>query len=419
VRLSYSRAAAVEGPPRASLLCRARPLTSSSPSLIKTKNKGGVSVTLVGHPFDTLKVRLQTQPTTNPIYGELIAPSCHVPSPARRCRRRRLPRSAKAGLPRLERPLGSKTTPFPPAKRPEAKPAQTTRDPPKHPPDDLLTDLHKTNQKQKRKTKTAGVVDCARKTVQWEGLGGLYKGVASPLAGQMVFRASLFSTFGAAKRWLGTDGDGNARPLSAADFYKAGAITGFVAAFSEGPIDFYKSQIQVQIVRAKTDPAYKPPYTTVGACVRATLRENGVRGPFQGLGATILRNTPANAVYLGSFEVMKRAACERLGAASPADLPAWAVLGSAGLGGVAYWAVIFPVDCVKSAMQTDTIVRADRKYTNMLQTATDLWREGGVRRFYKGFAPCIIRAAPANASMLFTVEAVHNLMASSSSSPPK
>jgi len=227
----------------------------------------------------------------------------------------------------------------------------------------------------------------------------------------MVFRASLFSTFGAAKRWLGTDASGNAKPLTAADFYKAGAITGFVAAFSEGPIDFYKSQIQVQIVRSKTDPTYKPPYTTVGACVRSTLRENGFRGPFQGLGATILRNTPANSVYLGSLEVMKRAACEKLGVASPADLPAWAVLGSAGLGGIMYWGVIFPVDSVKSAMQTDTIVRSQRKYRTMVQTAGLLWREGGPRRFYRGFAPCLIRAAPANASILFTVEVMHNLMA--------
>lgn len=33
---------------------------------------GGISVTLVGHPFDTLKVRLQTQPTNPPIYGEVL-----------------------------------------------------------------------------------------------------------------------------------------------------------------------------------------------------------------------------------------------------------------------------------------------------------------------------------------------------------
>ena len=35
---------------------------------------------------------------------------------------------------------------------------------------------------------------------------------------------------------------------------------GFVAAFSEGPIDFYKSQIQVQIIRSKQNPDYKREY---------------------------------------------------------------------------------------------------------------------------------------------------------------
>jgi hypothetical protein len=38
---------------------------------------------------------------------------------------------------------------------------------------------------------------------------------------------------------------------------------------------------QVQIIRSKTNPDYKAPYTTVGACVKATLRENGFKGPFQ------------------------------------------------------------------------------------------------------------------------------------------
>lgn len=38
---------------------------------------------------------------------------------------------------------------------------------------------------------------------------------------------------------------------------------------------------QVQIIRSKTVPDYTPPYTTVGECVKATIRENGFRGPFQ------------------------------------------------------------------------------------------------------------------------------------------
>ncbi len=35
---------------------------------------------------------------------------------------------------------------------------------------------------------------------------------------------------------------------------------------------------------------------------------------------------------------------------------------------MAYWVVIFPVDVVKSAMQTDAIVKAERKYPDMLTT---------------------------------------------------
>ena len=67
---------------------------------------GGLSVTLVGHPFDTLKVRLQTQPANPPIY-----------------------RNAKSMFVRSVR----------------------------------------------RSVVLDGLVDCFKKTIQWEGLGGLYK----------------------------------------------------------------------------------------------------------------------------------------------------------------------------------------------------------------------------------------------------
>jgi hypothetical protein len=49
----------------------------------------------------------------------------------------------------------------------------------------------------------------------------------------------------------------------------------------------------------------------------------------QGLSATILRNTPANAVYLGNFEMMKRAYCNQYNVA-PDKIPGWVVLCAAG-----------------------------------------------------------------------------------------
>jgi hypothetical protein len=44
-------------------------------------------------------------------------------------------------------------------------------------------------------------------------------------------------------------------------------------------------------------------------------------------------------------------------------------------------------------------------------TLQALWAEGGVSRFYRGFSPCIMRAAPANAVMLYTVDKVSHLLA--------
>ena len=89
----------------------------------------------------------------------------------------------------------------------------------------------------------------------------------------------------------------------------------------------------------------------MGECVKQTFRFSGVRGPFQGLFTTMVRNVPANSVYLGSFEVLKKAAAEYKGCSVP-ELPAGYVLGSAGAGGIMYWCAIYPVDVCKSAIMT-------------------------------------------------------------------
>eukprot|EP00884_Botryococcus_braunii_P011458 jgi/Botrbrau1/20312/Bobra.0873s0001.1 len=191
---------------------------------------------------------------------------------------------------------------------------------------------------------------------------------------------------------------------------QAGAVTGFVAAFTEAPIDFYKSQIQVQVIRSRSDPNYKPAYTTVSGAVRATLRENGWRGPFQGLGITIIRNVPANSVYLGSFEVMKRRAAEYYNCSVP-ELGAGITFAAAGTGGLLYWIAVYPIDVIKSAIMTDSIIPAQRQYPGILVTAQKLWGQGGITRFYRGFTPCLLRAVPANGAMLLTVDKVNQLLA--------
>merc|ERR1712174_191893 len=277
---------------------------------------GGIVVTLIGHPFDTLKVRLQAQSIANPVYN--------------------------------------------------------------------------------------GLVDCFKKTVSKEGIKGLYKGMSSPLVGQMAFRATLFSALAQSKLFLASQGTGK---LSQPEFFVAGAMTGAAASFAEGPIDFYKSQMQVQAIKHAENPSMKQP--NMMETVKRSFALNGVKGPFQGLGATLLRNIPANAVYFGSFECFKGMACKQYNCKT-SDLSVGALFSMGGLAGSLYWALLFPADVIKSKMQSDAIRKADRTYVTIPGTIKSLYREGGIKVFYRGFLPCMMRSPPANGIMLMTVDKVRN-----------
>ena len=276
---------------------------------------GGVTVTLLGHPFDTVKVLLQTQPANNPIYK--------------------------------------------------------------------------------------GPLDAASKVVKAEGFAGLYKGVTSPLAGQMFFRATLFFGYARAKEVVGVSPDD---PLS---YCRAGALAWVAGSLFESPIDLYKSQWQSQIIKAKQTANYVPEFKSVGECVKASIRHSGIRGPFQGFGATLTRNLPAGAIYFGVFENAKNYFASTNESKTATDLQ---IMASGGLGGFFYWSLFYPVDVIKSAMMTDRIDPAKRQYKGFLDAGGQLIKQGGIKRLYAGLVPCLLRASPANAGMLYTVDKIKQML---------
>ena len=125
--------------------------------------------------------------------------------------------------------------------------------------------------------------------------------------------------------------------------------------------------------------------------------------PLQGLGATLLRNTPNYGMYFGVYEYLKYRFTPKGGV--PSDLAVWQLFVASGAAGLSFWAFTYPTDVIKSSMQSDAIRRADRRFANMADCARRLWtEEGGWRRFYRGYTPCLMRAVPANITMLVVVE---------------
>eukprot|EP01064_Diplonema_japonicum_P011913 TRINITY_DN19373_c0_g1_i1.p1 TRINITY_DN19373_c0_g1~~TRINITY_DN19373_c0_g1_i1.p1 ORF type:complete len:311 (+),score=56.50 TRINITY_DN19373_c0_g1_i1:78-1010(+) len=273
----------------------------------------GLACAVVGHPFDTVKVRLQTQPTERPMYN--------------------------------------------------------------------------------------GVLDCLKKTWGQEGMGGFYKGIGSPLVGQLILRAWQFMSYGYAKRLIAGTEDIN--KIDKKLFFACGTATGVAIAPVECSMDLFKSQMQVQKVKETTIPGYKNPYKNVFHCCYRISIDRGLRGWGQGLSATLMRNSCSAGMYFGSYESARRylADGEDVSKMSTAKQ---LIAGS--IGGLGYWSLTFPLDSVKSSMQSDHTNPSQRRYSSWFDCVSKLYAEGGISRFYKGYVPCIARSLPANASLFTTYQ---------------
>jgi solute carrier family 25 (mitochondrial carnitine/acylcarnitine transporter), member 20/29 len=63
--------------------------------------------------------------------------------------------------------------------------------------------------------------------------------------------------------------------------------------------------------------------------------------------------------------------------------------------------MIYPIDVVKTKIQTDSFDPSKAKYSSALDCFKKTWNANGIKGFYRGFGACMLRAGPANAVSLF------------------
>ena len=80
-----------------------------------------------------------------------------------------------------------------------------------------------------------------------------------------------------------------------------------------------------------------------------------------------------------------------------------------GLAGEALWISSYPLDVVKSKMQSDGFGKGQR-YKGTLDCFGQVWREGGLRGFWRGLGPTLVRAMPVSAGTFAVVEVVMRML---------
>lgn len=202
----------------------------------------------------------------------------------------------------------------------------------------------------------------------------------------------------------------NAAPTSASTSASARSAT---AALRAGPVT--AAQTGVRQLSSQAFAGLDGPLTIL----RTILRRDGVRGLWVGQTGTLLRETGGGVAWFLAFEWACRKMIEAKRKASPGsatvtkkDLKTAELIGAGAMAGISYNVVLFPADSVKSTMQTErewfssaashpqagAAAKATAyKPRGFLSTLANIYRTRGVRGLYAGCGVTCMRSAPSSA----------------------
>jgi solute carrier family 25 carnitine/acylcarnitine transporter 20/29 len=130
-------------------------------------------------------------------------------------------------------------------------------------------------------------------------------------------------------------------------------------------------------------------------CARKLYRQGGVRKLYTGYSATLARDIPFAVLYFGSYGTMRRIIP---GTCPTSELGS--TLASGAVAGAATWAVVIPIDTIKTRIQA----AKEGTYLDINHAVRELHARSGIRGFYNGIAPAMLRASVQSAVCFGAVE---------------
>jgi len=179
-----------------------------------------------------------------------------------------------------------------------------------------------------------------------------------------------------------------------------------VISFGSAPFELVKvrRQLEYSIAAAQGRKLEKAPST--GKAVMEIVRSNGVRGLYLGFPLHFLRDTSGTALYFLEYDGMRHV-LGRTQSGEQGDTPSWLPIPHSlipffcgSLSGVTSWALIYPLDVVKTKVQQRAL--AGEPPRRLWETCRRLIRGPdpdnpkplvqGIRRVYQGLGVSALRS---------------------------
>ncbi|KAJ4325379.1 Mitochondrial succinate-fumarate transporter [Neodidymelliopsis sp. IMI 364377] len=240
-----------------------------------------------------------------------------------------------------------------------------------------------------------GFLKTGSEIVKRETALGLYKGLGAVLTGIVPKMAIRFTSYEWYKQML-ADSQGNVTSKST---FMAGLAAGVTeAVLVVTPMEVVKIRLQAQH-HSMADPLDVPKYRNAAHALYTVLKEEGAGALWRGVSLTALRQGTNQAANFTAYSELR----SRLQAyQGTTDLPGWQTSFIGLISGAMGPFSNAPIDTIKTRLQKTPAEPGQSAMSRITAIAADMWKQEGVRSFYKGITPRVMRVAPGQA-VTFTV----------------
>ena len=281
---------------------------------------------------------------------------------------------------------------------------------------------------------TSASLSIVSSITEFGGFSSLFRGMGAPLSAAAVINAIVFSSYGlGSKFWdaylvdpnaaASNDDDDSTTP-SHDPWQKSmtcGAFAGLVQCVVICPMEHVKCRIQVQHGFGSPDNLYSGPWQAT----KRIATQHGLTRLYQGWWSTVFREVPAFGLYFAVYDYMKdsvnrilarQAGVDDLDASTMTHTHTWVASACAGgIAGSVTWGVVYPVDVIKTKVQTSPLDTPLRDLS-IYRVGASIVQQHGWRRLFRGLGITLIRAFPVNGTIFpvyeFTLLRLNQFMGS-------
>lgn len=238
-----------------------------------------------------------------------------------------------------------------------------------------------------------GTISTLQAIVRQEGVTGLWKGNVPAELLYVCYGGIQFTTY---RSITELQARLPRRLPPALESFISGASAGAVATAATYPLDLLRTRFAAQ--------GNEKVYTSLLASIRDIARNEGPRGFFQGLSASVGQIVPYMGLFFASYESLRLLL-------SSSELPFGSGDATAGiLASTLSKTGVFPLDLARKRLQVQGPTRTRYihpnipEYRGVFHTLQTVTRKEGFRGMYRGLTVSLVKAAPAGAVTMWTYE---------------